>query len=306
MRLLRKSPDLVIPYRFRRPPYGGSNQFLTALRTELRRRGLRVSDGAFGRQTRACLLHSYLVDVDRLGKALPAGCRVVHRVDGPIQFHRADDGADREIVGINSALAHATVFQSHWSLEAHRKLGIELRDPVVIPNAVDSSIFHPPAARGSGSRLRVIATSWSHNPHKGVVTLEALARSSDSGRYEFTFVGRAPELLDGVRMVGPLDSRALADELRAHDVYVAPSVDEACSNAVLEALACGLPVLYRRSGSHAEIVGEAGLGFDDEEEAVSQLGRLADEFGERGSAIRIPTLAAVADEYLEVLGLAAG
>jgi glycosyltransferase involved in cell wall biosynthesis len=306
MRLFRRSPDLVIPYRFRRPPYGGSNQFLVALRGELRRRGLHVSDGAFGRDTRACLLHSYLVDVDRLGRELPDGCQVVHRVDGPIQFHRNDDSADREILEINSALANATVFQSQWSLETHRRLGIELRDPAVIPNAVDSSIFHPPAEREPGGpRLRVIATSWSHNPRKGAATFAALARASDSDRYEFTFVGRAQAPLDGARQLAPLASRELAEELRAHDVYVAPSVDEACSNAVLEALACGLPVLYRRSGSHAEIVGEAGLGFDDEDEAVSQLDRLAEELAARRDAIRIPTLSAVADRYLEVLGLAA-
>src|SRR5947208_13494738 len=155
MRLLRRNPDLVIPYRFRRAPYGGSNQFLTALRGELCRRGLRVSDGAFGQATRACLLHSYLVDVKRLAAAIPEGCRVVHRVDGPIQLGRgAGDDADREIIGINTVLADATVFQSQWSLEAHQELGIELRDPVVIHNAVDSSVFHPPAARQSAPRLR--------------------------------------------------------------------------------------------------------------------------------------------------------
>jgi glycosyltransferase involved in cell wall biosynthesis len=304
MSLLRPNPDLVIPYRFRRPPYGGSNQFLTALRGELSRRGLHVSDGRFGRTTRACLLHSYLVDVDRLAAAIPQGCRVVHRVDGPIKLYRGtDDGADHEIAEINSALARATVFQSQWSLEAHRELGIELRDPVVIPNAVDPSIFHPPTERSSAARVRVIATSWSDNPRKGAATFEALARASDPGRFEFTFVGRAPGSLDGVRQLAPLPSRELAVELRAHDVYVAPSVNEPCSNALLEALACGLPVLYRRSGSHAELVGEAGIGFDGDEDVAEQLSRLGAELEERRTAIRVTSLAEVADRYVEVLGL---
>jgi glycosyltransferase involved in cell wall biosynthesis len=304
MSLLRRNPDLVIPYRFRRPPYGGSNQFLTALRDELRRRGLRVSDGAFGRATPACLLHSYLVDIDRLRAAIPEGCRVVHRVDGPIHLYRGvSDGADREIIGINSALADVTVFQSRWSLDAHRKLGIELRDPVVIHNAVDPSIFHPPAEPSSSPRVRVIATSWSDNPRKGAATFAALARASDPTRFEFTFAGRAQAVLDGVRQPGPLPSRELAEELRAHDVYVAPSINEPCSNALLEALACGLPVLYRRSGSHAELVGEAGFGFDDEDEAAGQLERLAGELDERRATICTPKLAEVADRYLEVLGL---
>ena len=307
MRLRRRDPELVIPYRFRPSPYGGSNQFLTALRSELQRRGLRVSDGAFGSRTRACLLHSYLVDVEQLRTAIPEGCRVVHRVDGPIELYRGrDDGADRKIVEINAALAEGTIFQSHWSLEAHRRLGLELREPVVIPNAVDPAIFFPAPGRTPGERVRVIATSWSDNRRKGAGTFAALARAVDRMRYEFTFIGRSQAPLDGVRQVGPLASRELAEELRAHDVYVAPSVNEPCSNALLEALACGLPSLYRRSGSHAELVGEAGLGFDDEDEAVTQLDRLAAEHDERRAAIRSPKLADVADRYLETLGLGAG
>jgi glycosyltransferase involved in cell wall biosynthesis len=307
LRGLLEQPDVVIEHRFRPPPYGGSNQFLTALRRELRRRGLRVSDGSFAPRTRACLLHSYLADVEELRSALPDGCRVVHRVDGPIELYRGrDDGADRKIVEINAALANATIFQSQWSLEAHRELGLDLKDPVVIPNAVDPEIFFPPVERQRGPRLRVIATSWSDNPRKGAGTFAALARAADPERYELTFAGRSRVPLESVRRLGPLPSHELADELRAHDIYVAASVNEPCSNALLEALACGLPALYRRSGSHGELVGEGGLGFDDEDEAVSQLDRLAEELDERRSAIRTPALAGVAHEYLRVLGLAAG
>lgn len=304
MRPLRRDPDLAIVHRFRRPPYGGSNQFLTALRGELQERGLRISDGAIGRRTRACLLHSYLVDLSEMRRRLHDGMRIVHRVDGPIKLYRGrDDGADRKIVEINSALAHATIFQSRWSLEAHRRLGIGLRDPVVIPNAVDPRIFFRPTERPPTKQLRVIGTSWSDNPRKGAATLAALAGAADRDRYEFTFVGRAPQPLDGVRQVEPLPSRELAEELRAHHLYVAPSLNEPCSNALLEALACGLPVLYRRSGSHAELVGEAGLGFDDEDDAPRQLERLAQELDERRAEIRTPQLAEVADRYLEALGL---
>ena len=34
-RLLRRAPDVAFGHRFRPPPYGGSNQFLLALRREL-------------------------------------------------------------------------------------------------------------------------------------------------------------------------------------------------------------------------------------------------------------------------------
>src|SRR5207302_559985 len=163
-RVRLRAPDVAISHRLRPPPYGGSNQFLLALRGELERRGLRVSDGPIPRRARSVLLHAYLLE----GRP-PRGRRVVHRVDGPVGLYRgADDGADSRIAELNRELADATILQSRYSLEAHLELGIELRDPVVVPNSVDPAIFYAPAGREplAGRRVRVVATSWSDNPLK--------------------------------------------------------------------------------------------------------------------------------------------
>ena len=73
---------------------------------------------------------------------------MVHRVDGPIGVYRGfDDGTDRRIEAMNAELAHATVLQSQFSLDAHRELGIRLVAPVVITNAPDPAIFHPAGER---------------------------------------------------------------------------------------------------------------------------------------------------------------
>jgi glycosyltransferase involved in cell wall biosynthesis len=102
----------------------------------------------------------------------------------------------------------------------------------------------------------------------------------------------------------PLASEELAEVLRRQDVYVTASLNDPCSNALLEALACGLSALYARSGGHPELVGEAGLGYDEREELPELLDRLVAELDERRAAIRVPSLAEVADRYLETLGLA--
>jgi glycosyltransferase involved in cell wall biosynthesis len=304
VRTLFRQPDLAIVHRFRPAPYGGSNQFLTALRGELRARGLHVSDGAVGRKTRACLLHSYLVDAQDVRSRLHEGLRVVHRVDGPIALYRGtDDGSDQKIVEINHEFAQATIFQSHWSLEAHRAAAIELRDATVIPNAVDPRVFFPAPATPLGARVRLIATSWSDNPNKGRETLRWLARELDPDRYELTFVGRTQVDLTPARVVAPLDSEGVAALLREHDVYLAPSLNDPCSNALLEALACGLPALYLRSGGHPELVGDAGLGYEDRQDIPGLLEQLVSEYDERRRRISISSLADVADRYLAVLGL---
>jgi len=295
-------PDVAISHRLHPPPYGGSNQFFLALRSELERRGVRVSDGRIPRRARTVLLHAFLLD----GR-VPEGARVVHRVDGPVQLYRgADDGADDRIIQLNREHADRTIFQSRWSLEAHRGLGIELRDPVVIPNAVDPRIFHPPAERAplEGRRVRVVATSWSANPRKGGETYAWLAQAIDCDRYELTFVGRSAVPVEAERVVGPLPSAELAEVLRRQDVYVTASLDDPCSNALLEALSCGLPALFARSGGHPELVGDAGLPFDDRAELPELLDRLAAELEERRAAIAVPRLDDVADRYLDALGIA--
>jgi glycosyltransferase involved in cell wall biosynthesis len=104
-------------------------------------------------------------------------------------------------------------------------------------------------------------------------------------------------------MLAPLPPEALAEELRCHDIYIAASRHDPCSMAVVEALACGLPVLYRDSGGHPELVGEAGCGFTHNEELLPALDRLVNEYEMRRALIRVTPLAEVADRYLAVMGM---
>jgi glycosyltransferase involved in cell wall biosynthesis len=293
-------------HEFAPSPSGGGHQFLRALYRELDARGIEVELNRLSGGTRACLFNSFNFDFARLQRFARPDCRMVHRVDGPIGVYRGfDDGTDARIAELNRELADATVFQSRYSLEKHEELGYRLADPVVIPNAVDPAIFHPPEEREplAGRRVRVLASSWSDNLRKGAETLAWLDRRLDTERYELTFVGRTQLRFENVRAVGPLDSEAVAALLRGHDVYLAASYDDPCSNALLEALACGLPAVFRESGGHPELVGEGGLPFREDEEVPGALDQLVGELDARRAAISIPAIADVADRYLRVLGL---
>src|SRR5205823_8645786 len=150
-------------------------------------------------------------------------------------------------------------------------------------------------------RVRVIATGWSDNPRKGADILRWLDRNLDFDSFELTFAGRTGAAFERIRVVGPLASQPLADLLRAHDAYLATSRDDPCSNALLEALASGLPAAFLRSGGHPELVGEGGIGFEELEELPSVLGRLREELPERRARIHVPPLGDVADRYLDAL-----
>ena len=296
--------DFALFHEFSPPPYGGGNQFLLALRGELERRGLEIEVNRISGETPACLVNSFNFDFRRLRRLDRPGCRIVHRVDGPIGVYRGfDDGTDARIAAVNAERADATIVQSRFSLDAHRALGIELRDPVVVPNAVDPRIFFTPKARAplSGRIVRLIATSWSDNPRKGSEILEWLDRNLDRSRFELTLLGRFSGSYEHAHVLAPVPSEAVADELRRHDLYVAASRNDPCSNALVEALACGLPAAYLDSGGHPELVGEAGLPFTEKEELPELLERLIDEVEERRAAITVPVLEDVASRYLEVL-----
>jgi glycosyltransferase involved in cell wall biosynthesis len=303
-RLLRRGPaDVAVFHEFHTPPYGGGNQFLLALVGELERRGLTLEKNRVSARTPACLYNSFNFDFGRLRRSVRGDVRMVHRVDGPVGVYRGfDDGTDARIAQINE-LADVTILQSQFSLDKHRELGFDLRNPVVVRNSVDPSIFHPPSElrADGGGRLRVITTSWSANPRKGSDILAWLDRNLDFDAYDVTFAGNTEQTFERIRTVAPLPSQQLADLLRDHDLYLATSRDDPCSNALLEALACGLPAAFLRSGGHPELVGGGGIGFDDAEEVPTVLARLRDELDERRGRIRVPPLSEVADRYLEAL-----
>jgi glycosyltransferase involved in cell wall biosynthesis len=302
----RERFDIALFHEFEPSPAGGGHQFLRALMRALEGRGLELEQNQISGRTPACLFNSFNFDFARLRRFARDECRMVHRVDGPVGAYRGfDDGTDARIAAVNAEFADATVLQSYYSLQKHAELGIALREPVVILNTVDPTIFHPPPNHAplDGRVLRVIASSWSQNPRKGADILAWLDREVDPTNVAITFVGQTSERFERIRHAPPTDSQGVATLLRAHDVYLAASRDDPCSNALMEALACGLPAAYLDSGGHPEIVGDAGLPFEEADELPSVFERLAADLDRFRASIVVPSLDEIADAYVALLGL---
>lgn len=303
--LLGMSPtpdaDISFFHDFMPPPTGGGHQFLRALWREFERRGSRLENNTISKSTRACLFNSFNFNFKRLRQLRRPGCRMIHRVDGPLAVYRGfDDDTDRKILELNQELADVTIFQSQFSLTKHRELGFDFVRPVVIPNAADHEIFHSHGRQpfNVDRKVRLISVSWSDNFNKGAPVYQWLDDHLDWSRYEYTFVGRSPVGFHNIRTLSPITSKALAEELRQHDIFITASRNDPCSNSLIEALACGLPALYLDSGGHPEIVGEAGFAFQVAEEIPLLLFRLIEVYGQRQDLIRLPSIAKTADNYL--------
>ncbi|MBS1188460.1 MAG: glycosyltransferase [Rhodocyclaceae bacterium] len=307
-RLLARSfgQPICFDYTPRRGPWGGGNQFLTALSSALPRQGWRVrfsKDAGCG----IVLLNSFHSKL--IARGTLAGKRYVHRIDGPTVLIRGKDiELDQEIFRINQRIAAVSVIQSEWSLLATLELGFRPVNPVLIHNAADSAIFHPasPKSREGGRKWKLISTSWSDNPRKGGPIYKWLDDHLDWSRFDYTFVGRVSEPLRNIRVVEPVDSRQLAEILRSNDIYIAASDNDPCSNALIEGLSCGLPAIYLNRGGHPELVGFGGLGFDRREEIPALIDAIVADYPAFCRLVLAPDLDEVARRYGECFHLAGG
>lgn len=298
--------EVVIFHEFHKPPYGGGNQFLMALEKELLKLGIDVGRNTVGRNTKVIMFNSFNFDYKKLKKfSQKHRARMVHRLAGPIGVYRGSDiEVDKETQKMNAELADATIFISQYSRDKYDELGLKFKNPTVILNSTDPEIFNSqnriPPPRGE-RKIKLIATAWSSNPKKGGPLLSWLDEHLDHNKYELTFVGRTKSEFKGAKLIDPVPSEDLAKILKQNDIYIAPSEDDPCSNALVEALACGLPTAFLRSGGHPELVGEAGEGFIDGKEALLAIDKIASNIGQYRGKIVAQDMTQTAKKYISFL-----
>lgn len=140
--------------------------------------------------------------------------------------------------------------------------------------AVDTDVITPSKDRASAGPLRLVATGrlvWK----KGFdYLLTALARCAARGidfhaeilgdgelKKSLRFAIEDLGLADKVSLVGAVSSAEVLERMRAADVFVLSSLEEGISNAVLEAMASGLPIVTTTAGGMAEAVTDGCEGF---------------------------------------------
>ena len=289
-----------------RRPYGGGNQFMIALEGALQRKGMQVIRNS-GAGADAHVVQSIWFDRDRLRREREPGSVVIHRIDGPIQLYRGSDArSDALCYEINRELADVTVMQSGWSMGKTYDLGYRPFRPVLMWTSSDPLIFNRegrvPFERNR--KIRLISTSWSDNPRKGRATYEWIDEHLDWSRYEYTFVGRVTGEFEHIRTHAPVDSQTLAGLLKQHDIYVTASQNDPCSNALVEALSCGLPAVYFRDGGHPELVEFGGVGFRTPEEIPGALERLVASYEAFQRSIWVDGIDELAQKYIDCVRLA--
>ena len=141
-------------------------------------------------------------------------------------------------MGLGYQRATARIWQSRFSmLQADRYLGTQLGE--VLYNPVDTTVFTPRLHhRLHGTPRIILAGSWLHAVSEPALRL---SRPMVVEQYPVYAWQDAPWLF------------------RQFDMLVHLKPHDPCPTVVLEAMACGLPVIYHDSGGTPELVGEAGV-----------------------------------------------
>ncbi len=284
---------------------GGANQFLRALRNEFDRRGIYEIDPL---KADVIILNSYhkLDEIFSFMITKPEAI-LLHRLGPVFHYHRgkAWKPYDRFIIRFANALTDGIIFQSEWSHKEAETLGLkESMKTAIIHNAADGNIFNRSAAKtypDIDRRFRLIASSNSDNREKGSGYFEFLDKHLDFTKYKMTFVGRSKSAFANIEHIPPQESKRLAELLKSADAYVSPVRNEACSNAILEAFACGLPVIALNDSSNPEIVGAAGELFHGKDDLLERIERIRNNHASYTEAIRKRTMSDVTDRYIEFM-----
>ncbi len=319
---------MIIYWSFkpRKSPYGGANSFLGSLQREMSKRGvhftteLHKADIAFVN----ALTHESKgnnLKMKHIEEIAQCQISIIHRKTGfwgrsSPAFHGLNN--DGIVVGDVLQLRFSNyvdyhIFQSRYSYNEFVKAGFEGDNYTIIHNGVDCNIFnfstkrfgsvHSKSIWHEGQKFKIAISSWSNNYNKGFCHYKLLDDTLDEmPDVEVNLVGRIPHdlILRNIKVYKPLRHKLLADFLRRNHVIVQCSINDTCSNALIEGLCCGLPAIYLDSGANAELAAEYGVPYSGN--WVKDIGQLKSKCHTFVNRLKmLPySIEKAADKYLEV------
>jgi len=150
----------------------------------------------------------------------------------------------------NGVDTHKFQPDARWREEARRKFGVAGAGEFVI-----GSVGRMVAIKDHPSLLQAAAELV----RRGINVKVLLAGAGPELEKHQAMVAGMPELAQRVNFLGA--SGNVTEILNALDVFVLPSLLEGMSNTILEAMACGVPVVATRVGGNPELVREGKTGW---------------------------------------------
>lgn len=170
-----------------------------------------------------------------------------------------------------SNVANHVVFVSTWLRNIYTKIGMDENKTSVILAGANKDIFNDFESKvwDGKEKIKFVTHHWSSHINKGFETYklidDLLISEEWKNKIDFTYIGNPSEdiKLKNTRLIEPLSGTELANEIKNHHIYVTGSINEPSGNHHIEAVQCGLPVLYKKSGGIPEYCENFGVEFDE-------------------------------------------
>jgi glycosyltransferase involved in cell wall biosynthesis len=151
-------------------------------------------------------------------------------------------------------------------------IGVNIDCISMIPNGVDSKNFKPSGTVPLSKKMKTVTYVGRLHEQKGVEYLlrswamlaERFRLADSSFEFNLNIIGEGPLLEKLVNLAGELNIEnrvnflgtvnTVADSFHRSDVFVNTSLNEGISNSLLEAMACGLPIVATNISGNNELV----------------------------------------------------
>jgi len=146
----------------------------------------------------------------------------------------------------------------------------------VIPNGVDLNRFRPRAGREINDEMKLLTVGRLSVTKRFDMLIEAVRILHDNGKtVRLTMAGGGglfEELkefverknLNGIiNLTGRIETEKMPDIYRQHDIFVTATMQEGMSNAMLEAMASGLPIITTQCEGVEELITDNGVVLED-------------------------------------------
>ncbi len=153
---------------------------------------------------------------------------------------------------------------SHYTAKLAKR-DLNISTPIrVIHNGIDASLFRPKTSTSSRNGVQVFF-SGNLTRRKGVHWLPGIAERLGKGiEINYTQGLRTKDRLkkhDGLNPVGAVPFSRMPERYREMDIALLPTVREGLSLSILEAMACGLPIVASNCSSLPELIDHGKGGF---------------------------------------------